>query len=432
MPILYNRTREEMRTSIGYNLMGGRFIRSTTTRAGGDANSVIDRNRLFGGNDRYNGHWVYALSGTNDGEIRRATDFEQGTLGTDAAASHDLTLATGFGATVPITMTYEIWEPQFPPEWINELINQALLETAGRAYDPEEDESLHTGHDVTRYLIPAALDAVNEVWYRESFNGVQLHAFDRVYDERTNANVTQLVDSQDYKRGAASLRLTIAAGLAAGDHVSDSITSVNLAGYTHLEGWIKSNLALAASDWAIRLDNAATQGDSTDLEIITLPATVADTWTWVRVALANPRLDTAIVSVGLEMNVDIGAHAIWFDDFWAVTPETSVWRKLHPSSWYIDKEGTFLYLTDSAESASGYSLLKLKGGGAPVLLTADSTTSEASAWWVICRATELAFQGAIGPHGSNERYQAQAIIWGDRAKQAYKGLNRIRGARSRA
>ena len=426
MPVLAGRRREEIRTSIGYNLLGSRFIRSTTTRAGGDALSVIDRNRLFGGNDRYNGHWVYALSGDNDGQIRRATDFTQGTLGTDAAGSHDLTLATGFSANVPSGMTYEIWESTFRPEWIEELINQSLLEAYGRAYDPEEDESLHTGHDVTRFSIPSAINAINEVLYRAEFNGVQIHAFDRKFDETTDSDITQTIDQQDYRRGSRSLQLNVAAGLAAGDLVSDSITSLDVSGYTHVQGWVKSTTALSAADWVLRLDSGTVQGDASDIEILSLPAVSANTWTRFSIALGNPHLDTAIISIGLEMNVDKGAHYVWFDDIWAITPETAVWMPVHKGGWYIDKEGGHLYLTEAARNHIGYALLKLKGGGAPVLLTTDDTVTEASAWWIITRATELAFLGA------GERYKADAMLWGEKAKQAYKGLNRLRGARSTA
>jgi len=225
----------------------------------------------------------------------------------------------------------------------------------------------------------------------------------------------------------------VAAAGAAGDFVTDSITSVNLRDMTHLEGWIKSTIVLAAADWVVRLDNGVVQGNATDLEILSVPAAAtALLWTPFSVALATPHLDNAIVSVGLEMNVDGGAQVTWFDDLRATNQNTAVWTKLHRSGWSLDQEAGTLVLAEGARDQMGYALLKLKGGGAPVLLAADATVSELSAWWLICRATELAFQGATPPHGSGDRYQAQAVLWGERGRKAYKGLNRMRGARARA
>ena len=432
MPVLAGRTRQQIRQSIGYNVLGTRFIVSTTTRAGGDAESVIDRVRLFGGNDNYNGGWVYALSGSNDGEIRRALDFVQGTIGTNAPGHHDMTVSE-FSNTVPSVMSYEWWANEFHPAWIEELMNQAILESYGRAFDPAEDVSLHTGNNASRFPIPAEFAALDNIYYRESVSSDEVHAFDRLFDETTDADVTQATDQEDFRRGGASLRLTVAAGMAASDLVTDSISSLDLSGATHIELWIKSSVVLAAGDWIVRLDDGVVQGDSTDLEILSVPA-IAGTLTWTRVsiALANPQLDTAIVSVGLEMNVDKGAHVVWFDDMPAVDQTTEVWRLVSRNGWSIDKEGGNLVLTSAARADIGYANLKLVGGGAPVLLTADATVTEVSAWWIICRATELAFQGAAPPHGQGDKYQGQSVLWGDRAKKAYKGLNRLRGARSTA
>lgn len=431
MPVLAGRTREQIRQSIGYNTVGTRFIVSTTTRAG-PAHLLYDRNRLFGGDDNFNGWWAYATSGANDGTVRRANNFTQGTVGTSMPGSHELELQPGYDAVIPNAMTYELWSPEFPPLMVEEFINQAIMETLGRAYDPEEDESLHTGHDIARYAIPTALSAISKVYFREKVTMREVHACDRLFDQTTDADFTQANDDEDYKRGGQSLRITVAAAASAGDFVTDSITSIDLSGYTHIEGWIKSTVALSAADWVIRLDNGTVQGDATDLEILSVPAASADTWTRFRIALANPRLDTAIISVGFEMNVDVGAHAVWFDDIQAVVPATAVYREVHRTGWWTDPEAGELVFTDAARAAIGYSALRLVGGGAPVLLTADATVSEVSAWWIICRATELVFQTAAPSYGQGDKFQAQAVLWGERAKKAYKGLNRLRGARKSA
>ena len=64
------RTREELRKSIGRNLIGHRLIVSTATSAG-DETSLID-DTLLGGDDNYNGWWIVAKAG----EIRRVSDYD--------------------------------------------------------------------------------------------------------------------------------------------------------------------------------------------------------------------------------------------------------------------------------------------------------------------------------------------------------------------
>ena len=75
MPVLEGRTREQIRQSVGYNLAGSRFIVSTTSRLAVNVNNLNDRNRLYGGDDAYNGWWAWITDGAQDGLFRRVNDF---------------------------------------------------------------------------------------------------------------------------------------------------------------------------------------------------------------------------------------------------------------------------------------------------------------------------------------------------------------------
>ena len=165
------------------------------------------------------------------------------------------------------------------------------------------------------------------------------------------------------------------------------------------------------------------------LETLAFPALTADTWTFFEVALANPQTDTGLISVGVRFTTDNGAQVLWVDDIRAVQRETARWSRLSRDGWSIDQEAGLLILTDAAVRDVGYARLKLVGGDAPVLLAADATVSEISAWWIISRATELAFRGAVGPGGGHAIYAANADRWALISTKAYKGLNRMRGAR---
>lgn len=148
------RTREQLRRSIGRNLIGHRLIVSAAT-SDGDTTGLID-DTLFGGDDNYNGWWFVAKGG----EIRRVSDYDS----TDAQLSWTRPLPEA----TAINDSYELWPSEYPPEVIHDYINQAIGEAEGRIYEPVEDESLQAGGGLTRFPIPAGIDAIWKVQVRIS------------------------------------------------------------------------------------------------------------------------------------------------------------------------------------------------------------------------------------------------------------------------
>ena len=74
------------------------------------------------------------------------------------------------------------------------------------------------------------------------------------------------------------------------------------------------------------------------IEELSVHALTAATWTFVRLKLANPETDPAIISLGLEYDSDLGACTVWVDDLRVVKNDTSVWQKLPRHLWGADKE----------------------------------------------------------------------------------------------
>lgn len=131
--------------------------------------------------------------------------------------------------------------------------------------------------------------------------------------EAVDGDVTSTADNADVKVGTNSVKLVVAAGASAGDKLAtEAISSTDLSGVTSISLWIKSTVATAAGDLALMLDDSASC--ASPLETINIPALVADTWHRVRLPLANPGLDTAIISIGLQYVNDIGACTIRLDD----------------------------------------------------------------------------------------------------------------------
>jgi hypothetical protein len=137
------------------------------------------------------------------------------------------------------------------------------------------------------------------------------------WDEQVVGNVTPTLDAADFKVGSGSAKLDIAAGASVGVLASEVIAIASLALYTHIALWIKSSVALDAGDLQLLLDETA--DCASPLETIDIPALSADTWTQIRIALANPSTDLVLISIGLKMVVDKGAFIVHLDDIRAIT-----------------------------------------------------------------------------------------------------------------
>ena len=137
------------------------------------------------------------------------------------------------------------------------------------------------------------------------------------WDEDVPANFTVSLDAADKMVGTSSVKVDIAAAAAADSILCEVVApGTALPKFTHLEFWIKCSIATTAGDFKIHLDDTAKCANA--IEVLNVPALVANTWTHVRLALATPQLDSAIISLGLEYDVDIGACTVHLDDFRAV------------------------------------------------------------------------------------------------------------------
>jgi len=394
MPLLQARTRAQVRRHVGFNLQA---VREGVMTGAGDATSVIDTS-LPGDADDHNGKWIIFTSGTNDGRIRRVSD-DNGAGDLTIAATNTPLANTAQGDT------YELWNQDFNPTNIHNLINMALLAATPRVFDPRDDISLYADNKTRRFDIPSDFMIINSIQYRKSVPTEIIHQCERLFDETTDANFTQSLDDDVVKEGTNSLKIVVAAGAAAGDVITDSFTAVDISEMTHLEGWIRCSVTAAAADLIIHLNDTAVLADSNDQESLNMPALVADTWTYFHVALTNWSNLTAIASVGLEYNTDLGASTIWLDDLKAVQHDEANWEDLHRHHWSIDGESRDLILRDSGRGIAGYHMLKLRGGNVPSFVsTAESSAGEGTTFevpeeFVVTRATGLALSSAAEAGG---------------------------------
>ncbi len=412
-------TRLTIRQEIGKSLAGSDFFVGTTSTGAVDTSSLIDA-RLFGGADRYNGYWVWIPdstgSVTNGEEHSRVEDT---VIDTPASGDRDLTVRPVFGATIPASGPYELWPPTYSPVWVNDAINRAINTLIGRFYTRQESLALHGDGVTTRFDLPSEFQMVDRVDLRTRVDSQDVHDCESTFDETTDSDFTQALDSE-VKKSGQSLKLTVAVGSAAGDFITDSIGSIDISKYTHLEGWLRCSVALDAADYVLHLDDGAAQADGTDLESLNMPAATADIWTFFRVALTAPESDTAIISIAIEHNVDKAAHTIWFDDIKVVDNDSAHWTVLPKQTWDIDQEANDLVFKTGAPS---HRLLKISGGAHPSQLTTDAGTSEVPESYIIAKATALMLSG--GSRASREDADGRRTLGRDWEALAARELSKL-------
>ena len=419
MPAIQGRTREQLRQHIGRTL-GAVYVSAATSS--GSTTTLLDNTIVLGGADNQIGKWIRFTSGDNDGLTRRVTD---------SAITSNVTTSTFMPAATASTASesYELWHWDYNPDNVDDFINQSILSATGWVYDPIENISLHGDGKQVRFDIPSGISMISKIEYREKVSFTRIHAGTATFDEKTDSDFTQSLDTKDKKQGSQSLKMVIASGASAGDFVTDSITSKNLSGYDTIEMWVKSTVATSSGNLKLLLDDTASCGSP--LETLSIPALSADTWTFVRLSLANPETDTAIISVGLEYDSDLGACTVWVDDISAVANDTAEWTALDRRNWKIDKEARDLILMRDGQAVVGYSLIKIVGGDKPALLTADSSTTEIDEDYIIANAIALALLSTSGGQSTDPDAKRQlAAFWSDQAQRARRAFPMLVNIRS--
>ena len=408
------RTRKQLRQSIGYNL--GALKVGTAT--GGTNNTLIDVNTFRGGDDEYIGKLALVTDATDSSQTTQyVNDY--------TASNNTIQFQQNASFTVASGDEYELWSEPYTPTRIHDFMNQAIIDVTGQAYDPIESVALHADGSSMRYDIPSNISIINRLYYRSSVSFTELHSCNSAFDETVDSDFTVSVDTQDKKKGTGSNKFVIAVGASAGDIATDSIASKDISKYDYLEGWAKitrsSETAISAGNLKILLDDSASC--ASPLETLDIPALTDDTWTFFRIKLGNPELDTAIISIGLEMDSDLGACTVWLDDLKVVQNDTAVWQIFPKHLWRVDRESRDLVLTEGGKFESGYALLKITGGDKPALLSAETDTSEIDDSYIIARATALALSAASGGAGTDpDSLRQQAAFWFSMAEQSKRAF----------
>ena len=417
MAVLQGRTRAQLATSVLHNLS----VVEEITAKGAGTTTTFKIEKGLAGSDEFKGYFLKYLTGANTTGHGVVTASSVPAAGIVTLTFSPAAISTTDGDTaLLIGKDGEGLNPQR----IYQFLNDAITEVTGYFFDPVESVAFHVDErDTHRFVLPTTMTMVERVYYRNSFTKALVHNCDSDWDEQTVlASVTRSVDTQDYKQGGGAIRFVFAAGAATGVVSSKAITALDLRKYTHIECWVKCTIATASGDFRILLDDTASVASA--LENLLIPALAADTWTFVRLALGNPELDSAIISVGLRHQVDVGAATFWIDDVNAVIDDSAKWTLFDWRAWSIDPEARALVLARSP----GYKLLKIVGGDKPVLLTADGTVTEVPEAYLIAEATGLALLSGVGGSSMDAAQRSNmGNAWIARAERERLALTQMSG-----
>ena len=476
MPV-QGRTRKQLRQSIGYNL-GAIYVSSTS--GSGDTTSLID-NTLIGGDNNWIGYHVLFTASPNDGVLSRVSDFDEGD--TDITVSPAVS-ATGSGESYEL---WEMgYHPNAIHDFINQAIidttgqaydpvEDVSLHADGRSlrYDIPSNISIinhlyyrssvsftrlhscNTAFDEHSTLVVTTLDGAitdvdatsvavasatplrvnqqilvgSEKMTISSISSNTLTVSRGVggttaatHSDGASVLLFPIVDTQDKKQGTGSNKFIIPIAAGTNQIVTESIGSKDISKYDYLEGWIKSTVDTSSGNLQILLDDTASC--ASPLESLDIQALAADSWTYFRVKLANPEIDTAIISIGFKQTgTDLGACTIFLDDLKLVQNDSAIWQIFPRHLWKLDRSARDLILTDDGKFEAGYSLLKITGGDKPALLTSDSATTEIDDSYIISRATGLAFASNSGGQSTDpDQNRQQAAFWLGLAEQAKRAF----------
>ena len=487
MPVIQARTREQLRQDIGYAL--GSLSVSAATESG-STTTLKDNSIVLGGADSQIGKWIRFTSGSNDTLTRRVTDsyilndvttltFMPAVGTVTAIESYELwdveynpdiidnfinqsiTSVTGaaYDPIENISLHGDKKQTRFDiPSGISMIskieyrdkIYSTRIHSCASDFDEHSTllattlSSAITDADATSVAVTSASELRDGQQIlvdseKMTISSISSNTLTVSRGAGGTANVTHsdgasvllfpITDTQDKKQGTASNKFIIPAAAGANQIVTDSITSKDFSKYDTIEMWVKSTVATSAGNLKLLLDDTASC--ASPLETRDIPALSADTWTFVRMSLSNPETDTAIISVGLEYDADLGACTIWIDDIMAVASDTAEWGTLPRHLWKIDKEARSLILVRDGKDAVGYSLMKITGGDKPALLSSDATSTEVDDNFIVANTVNMALiSSSGGPTTDPDAKRQLSAYWAAMAERARNSLPMLVNVRS--
>jgi len=408
--------RGAIRRSIGINLGIVKLGAATSTV---DSSSLLDTKTLIGPDDEFNGQEVLIYDATGsigDGESSIVDDF--------SSATSDATCAPVFTASITTLDKYEMWTRPWRISDINEVINQAINEATGQVYPIKETHTAFTEDDKYLYNELSGFTHLSKVEYVYSKGTYYLLDNCDIVWTAGSANVTVTADSAFEKVGTACVKAVEDGNSGAGAILAyKAISSKDISGCDKVEFWMYSSIALTAGQLQIKLDDTAAIASA--LEAIDIPAMTAATWYKHSLTLANPHLDTAIISIGIYQVSDVGAFTFYVDEVDAVMSTGKDYKGLPAEYWGIVKGSTpYLQISPTGLSVTGYNTqMRLTGYSLATRLDADATAADIDPAFIISKCCErLLISHAKSQFLDIQDKASLAVYWRAEAEKKLRGM----------
>ena len=145
---------------------------------------------------------------------------------------------------------------------------------------------------------------------------VELEDCEDAWNELVDGGVISGIDSGDYKKGSAALKIQVTADVAADDIlVTEVVASTDMTSDTHIKFWIKSSVDCASGDLVVRVTETANGAvGALGCEDMNVPSLTANVWQECTVAIAVAADLNAVISLAIIMHIDKGECVIRFDN----------------------------------------------------------------------------------------------------------------------
>lgn len=196
-------------------------------------------------------------------------------------------------------------------QWIYDLsfpeLAKLVIPTPSIALVVAEDHS-GGGHVGTPPALSIPLPTVDKA---AELSWLLIDDCEAAWDEYVQANVISTADGVTYKIGTKSAKMAVADLAAGGRLATHDIGPFNLSPYRYLKAWIRSSVILSSGDISILLDDhAQCVSPLKDLDIGDI---AANTWTQIILDMGDTSGLTAIISIGIDMDIDQGIFDFWID-----------------------------------------------------------------------------------------------------------------------
>ena len=304
----------------------------------------------------------------------------------------------------------ELWEFDWNPVSINGHINQAIIESQGRTYQ--------TLPPIYRCILPQSREIpladnvgmAQNLFRRARFLYRQFYGVTEWSSDDADFSYKQ--DSVDY-RTSPSARIDIAAGATTPVIVSTPVNSPDYTGFNSLEGWFK-----ASEDMVVRVRLMS----GSDVRASVAVTLEAGEWEYIIASLPSQHTLDDIDAV--ELSIPSRPATVWTNGLWAVLDSSIDWERLPREYWRVDESERKIEVQPVfGDNLSVASVVRVQVGADPMRLVNDDDLTDVDSWYIIARATELAYSAISGGRETDpNNYRQQAVLWGERSREARGGF----------